>query len=248
MKLSQARFEAFILDAQPSARAHQKALPVFVAAAGKCAIVHFDAAFLSSSAGYQRDRRHEVVMLLASHSFNVFVDFVGTIFAGRFDAACYLARPMFDAAAILGYAGGDDAVAAQFRSDPRSVPASAARKASVAQLRAIDPKAADEVNRIFEEDAEAANLLAHLNLVQLDKLIEISGPSSQRATLGGRVDVEEATRMLRLAGYLELLNLSALRKVGEFGATWDDRCRRAIEAMMEWARAHPDETPAPIRR
>jgi hypothetical protein len=42
--------------------------------------------------------------------------------------------------------------------------------------------------------------------------------------------------MLRLAGYCELMTLSALRQVGEFGRKWDDRCVRAIEAIMQWSR------------
>lgn len=103
MALSQLEFESLVVGQLPTSIAHKKALPGFLAAARRTASVHCDAAVQSSSSRYIRGKRHEAVMLLTCHAFNLYVDLISTVFAGRFDAACYLARPFRDISALIGY-------------------------------------------------------------------------------------------------------------------------------------------------
>lgn len=236
MSLSQIAFEALIIGPQPTAKNHAVAHKPFLDAARQAASVHQSAAEMSSAPGYLREIRHEAIMLLTCHSFNLFIDLLGSVFDGRFDTAAYLARPFLDSSALLIGAGRDNHVANRMLSGVE-VKASVFRKDAVARRREWDPETADEVDRIFREDAVAANTLSHINATQLSKLIGLPRLGSRVATLGGRVDLEEALAMLRVAGYCELQALLALREVGEFGNRWDDRCERALKAIMAWSQS-----------
>lgn len=232
-------FEALVLGSAPVAREHANVVPGYLSAAWAAAAVHTDGARRASAAGYLSSGgpSREAVMLLSCHTFNLFVELVSCVYAGRFDTACYLTRPAWDASALLRYVGSDESVAEAFLSDPSAVKASSARIANVDRLRQLDAAAGEEVNRIFKDDFAAANTLSHVNITQLGKLVERTGPNSRRATVGGRPDTQEAIAMLRLAGYCESMTLSALREVGGFGKQWDDRAVRALDKVMAWSKS-----------
>ena len=236
MPLSQANFERLIIGPQPASEEHRRQLGDFLKAAGAVAAVHSDAAVKSSAAGYQVGIRQEVVMLLACHSFNLFIELISAVMAERFDAACYLARPIWDVGPILGYVGSDEALAQDFRRGDE-IKASSARKAMVERLRLFDPDSAREVDRIFSEDFGPAQEMSHVNLIHVSKLVAATGPQSNTATLGGRVDHEEAVGLLRVAALGESLSLTALRQVGGFGKAWDERCVRALGKLLEWSKS-----------
>lgn len=243
MDLTEADFNVLVFGPMPVSADHRSAMADFLPAARAAVEVHASAAVAASMAGFVASKRDEALMLLSCHTLNLFLEFVGCVMRGRFDAASYLARPIHDAASLLRYASGDEEAASALLRG-RKVPASTARIAMVKELRSppglqLGKELADEIDRFESDNADAANHLAHLNLVHLDKLVEASGDDRLRATIGGRVDPSEAARLLSVAVYCELLSLTALRtRVStRFGDQWTADCEEAISRLEAWMRS-----------
>ena len=119
--------------------------------------LHADAlARLSNTAGKAWSDDVQTVLLLGSHSFNVFVATIGSTCRGEFDTVPYYMRGMHDAVSLLSVCARSTSHAKQWPDG--SLKPSDARKLFVAVLRDAGlEEMASQTEAILLENAKIAN-------------------------------------------------------------------------------------------
>lgn len=237
--IPRSEFEATTVAGTPNGLFHSRALPKFLPAAFDAFRVHLSAAHIMSAVGHNTNRQDELVGLLTCHSANLFWDSTYLVMQGKFDSASYLFRAAYDCAGLIRLAAADPSATEAFLKG-EEVKGSRGRILAVADLRNLivdgEDGLADDMNRVYSEDAAALNELAHVSVSHINKLIETMPNGKIRATIGGRMDAQEAKTLLRAVALSEIHTLSALRIVASsrLGEGWDSACVSAVEELATW--------------
>lgn len=190
---------------------------------------------ISRAAGEQPGSSDQAVLLLGAHAWNLFSAGMEDLLRGRFDVVAYLLRPLADSGQLLVATGLDEDLAVRFLGEGE-LKASEARRHMVKILSDLgETDLANDVDRVYRDDHNALNQLAHPGPVQLDKLLERRGDSVV-PVLGGRPDPRQSIRLARglvLGEVLALANLWSCRH-NYLGRSWGQRLHDLHDALSGW--------------
>ena len=167
---------------------------------------------IHEAVGIHQDIQDKFVVLLSSHAFNIFEAIVDSSKSGRFDASLYLLRPLWDTSALVFAVGASEGHAESFQRNELS--AAKARTFLVETLTTIGRSdLAVGMNSHFLKNYGPLQELAHVNMLQIEWLVEEAGEDAVRPRLGIRADVGRAEALLRAAMLAEVEVLTNLQGV-----------------------------------
>lgn len=168
---------------------------------------------ISKAAGSSPSQSDQATILLSCHGLNLFIETMGLVVRGLFDVSAHLLRPLMDTQSLVFACALQEDLAARYLGTGASLKASEARKLFVAYVRGDDDVLANDIDRIFRDDADAANDLAHVKLLHGNKLTKVEG-GSVTPVAWGISDPAEAVRQSQAALSQEhglLVSLKAFR-------------------------------------
>jgi len=247
---SLAELTTYLTKGSIHARRHAETLADYVPAAHEALRVHLEAGNVVAKEHAQSSNAEQALLLLICHSANLFLETSAMVFAGRFDVAFYLLRPLYDCSTLTRFLALSEVRATHFL-EGGAVRASESRIAWVDEIRALgqmqpdawedDPGLPDEVNRILKDNAFALNSFTHVSYNHVRRLLEIDGERNI-PTVGGRTDTTEATDMLRAVAHSEMFALSQLR-IGVahmMSDEWAGATTAAVEGLGTWIKTHQE--------
>jgi len=189
---------------------HQDVVGDAWAIAGSLTGLHADVlGRLSRAIGNDWSDAEQGVLLLGSHAFNVFTAAVGATCRGEFDTIQYLTRAAHDAASLVTVCAISDSHSERWLRG--ELKASEARRDFVQVLSdAGHVDEAADLDKLLREEAEAANVAAHLGPLHADRLIRKDEDGVLWPTIGGRSDSRLALRQIEMSLALEITTLSPL--------------------------------------
>lgn len=182
--------------------------------------------------------REQAALLVAAHAYNVFIGALGTTIRGQFDVAAYLMRPLLEGWVVFVAVARDDEYAAKFMAH-RLHTNDAWRRTKDELKKAGETELVQDLDRIFRDEQDATDDLAHVSVLHADKLV--TRESEELVPhLAGAIDHGEATRMWRGALVQERRLLGFMR--GIFGPVLDEDWQQRFESLQLRFHAWMQET------
>jgi hypothetical protein len=198
---------------------------------------------ISRAAGAKPSESDKAMILLGTHGLNLYITALGLIVGGLFDVASHLARGLLDCQSLLYATARDEALGAKFMAGPERLKASEGRKVMINDLRnAGEDQLANDIETRYQEEAKAANSLAHVSVVHADKLVKMSA-NSLTPVAGGLAAGEEARRLWLVALEQELWMLGWLRafRSSSLDSDWIAQYEATKSRFHEWFRKEAQE-------
>ncbi len=196
---------------------------------------------ISKAAGISPSQSDQATVLLLGHGLNLFVETMGLIVRGVFDVSAHLLRPLMETQSLVyACAGREDFAARLMEEEGEPLKAAEARKLFVAHVRTEDEDLANDLDRIFSDDADAANDLAHVNLLHGDKLSSLEG-RKVTPVFWGITDPAEAVRQSQAVLSQEhtlLVSLKAFR-AQVVGRQWIRRLDATDARLVKHVKSNP---------
>lgn len=237
-----------IVGESVAAEFHARRVGDFLPIAHDSLTVQLEAANLVALHHASTSKADEALLLLIGHAANLFFEAVRLIFRGAFDVAVYLLRPLNDCSALVRFVAVSEERAQLFLAGGE-VKAAEARRNIVEEIRDLtgqesnpwsdDPFIVEEVDKSLRSGAETLNLLSHVSVHHVGRMIEF-GEEFAHPTFGGREDETQAVALLRAVALTQSQTLGQMR-IGMAHMLPPDMkagIDRSREAIEEWIIAH----------
>lgn len=174
-----------------------------------------------------------VAVLIGTNALSVFAATLGHIYRGEFAVSDLLARPLFDASALLFCCVADDLLALRYWSG--DLTAAEARRAAVPILAKWGkPKAAEALAHVPKSLRDGMNQYAHLNVVHGLHALDSSGDDA-RASFSGRYDSTKFRLALSGAISSEFMVLGVWRLASiDMSTNWNDHMNTLLDMQALW--------------
>ena len=208
---------------------HQASLGKGWQVAQQFADLHSEALREFSLAVEQDGPHKRAVVVLGSHSLNIYTAAVDLLILGKFDVAAYLMRPLFDTHGLLLAAAHDEERAKQLLPGGDGLRPSAARK-----FLEEDPRFAEALS-LEQGLYPYMNEYSHANPYHAESLLDITDDGIF-PTVGGRADELRVNRDTSIVCGLERNILLTLgQQLADDGSEgWWERFGRSVLCYNEW--------------